>query len=75
MWKEQAVPATVIDVDNSAGVRKVDGTLNDSLCRVRYPGEDATSRRKSLLCCVIMSHNAISNELITQVRSDSTTVL
>lgn len=36
MWKEQEVPATVIGVDKSAGVRKADGTLNDSWCRVGY---------------------------------------
>lgn len=36
MWKEQEVLATVIGVDKSAGVRKADGTLNDSWCRVGY---------------------------------------
>lgn len=36
MWKEQEVPATVIGVDKSAGVRKADGTLNDSWCRLGY---------------------------------------
>lgn len=36
MWKEQEVPATVIGVDKSAGVRKADGTLNHSWCRVGY---------------------------------------
>lgn len=36
MWKEQEVPATVIGVDKSAGVRKADGTLNDSWCRAGY---------------------------------------
>lgn len=35
-WKEQEVPATVIGVDKSAGVRKADGTLNDSWCRAGY---------------------------------------
>lgn len=30
MWKEQEVPATVIGVGKSAGVRKADGTVNDS---------------------------------------------
>lgn len=36
MWQEQEVPATVIGVNKSAGVREADGTLNDSWCRVRY---------------------------------------
>ena len=36
MWKEQEVRATVIGVDKSAGVRKADGTLNDSWCRLGY---------------------------------------
>lgn len=36
MEKEQEVFATVIGADKSAGVRKADGTLNDSWCRVGY---------------------------------------
>lgn len=36
MWKEQEVPATVIGADKSAGVRRADGTLNDSCCQVGY---------------------------------------
>lgn len=36
MGKEQEVPATVIGVDKSAGVREADGTLNDSWCQVGY---------------------------------------
>lgn len=51
MWKEQEVRATVIGVDKSAGVRKADGTLNDSWCRLGYlwtlnlrPTEQARTR-------------------------------
>lgn len=70
MWKEQEVPARVIGVNKSAGVRKADGTLNDSWCRVRYlwtlnlrPTERARTQllpnsesrgRKSPPCCSVM---------------------
>lgn len=36
MEKEQEVSVTVIGVDKSAGVKKADGTLKDSWCRVGY---------------------------------------
>lgn len=36
MEEEQGVSVTVIGVDMDAGVRKADGTLKDSWCRVGY---------------------------------------
>lgn len=78
MWKEQEVPATVIGVNKSAGVRKADGTLNDSWCRVGYlwtlnlrPTEQARTlllptqkaRRESHLCSVIVLYNALTKAL------------
>lgn len=36
MWNENVDPATLIGIDRLAGVRMVDGTLNDSCCQVGY---------------------------------------
>lgn len=84
MWKEQEVPATVIGVDKSAGVRKADGTLNDSWCRVGYlwtlnlrPTEQARtqrlpnseSREENHLHAALLLCDAITKDLITRLNS------